>query len=167
MPKPTFVIQNGPAAGEMPYSNTELKAIADSCVKAALKPLTVAERQQLQAAITRLRTQVSAAKDRLQSRRAKADAQVNRLSAQAEALAAENDAFSRFYRQMAPAISSCSDAAVAVDAIHSAIQPTVRQFTELSYRVLIAKTTSALLAEQALEVQNALNYLDKVSVAIS
>jgi uncharacterized coiled-coil DUF342 family protein len=162
-----FKILNGPAADEMHLSQQQLKNINEGCIKASLRKLTPEQKTQLLESISKLRSQITAAYDAIQSRRAKTEAQVIRLLEKASAVANTAQTFNSFYRQMTPAITACEEASAATDNIHSAIQPVVRQSNELQYKILLAKSKSALLTEQLEDIKKALNYLDKVSVSIS
>ena len=167
MGKPEFIIKQGPASGEMAVTSDQALKIAKSCTAVALKALTPDERQQLLQAIADIRKQVAAAQDKLTARLSKVNAQVSRLQEQYAAVRADDDAFSNFYRQMSPAIAGCAEAAEATVFVHAAIQPVTRQAVELDYQILLAKTQSVRVRERMARNQNALNYLDRVTIAVS
>lgn len=165
--RPTVTVDQGPGRQEFQVTLDQAKEISSSCTKAALAGLNPTERSQLRAAIERIKGQVSAAGDALRTRRSKVSAQLQRLQARKDAVDADSDAFSNFYRLMAPAISTCAEAAETAAIAHTAIQPVVRTSVELNYKILLAKTQEGLILQRIELVQAALASLDRAALAVS
>lgn len=163
----SFIVGTGPAQGEMALSDDQLRQVETSCTKAALSKLTPDQRQQLRQAVSLLRNQVSVSQDRLGARLARINAQIGVLQGELDGVQADAKAFSNYYRQMAPAIASCPEASEATAVIHGAIQPVTTQAVELGYQMRLAKTQLFRVQERLQRNQTALNYLDRVTVAIS
>lgn len=175
--QPTYradiTVPQGPGAEELAATLTQAKSITESCTKAALdrsnngKGLSADQRTQLRSALREIKAQVSTAGDALRLRRSKVRKQLTRLQAEKAGVDANSASFSNYYRLMSPAIAVCPEAADTAAVIHGAIQPVVRQSTELNYKILLAQTQEGLLLQRINLVQAALAALDRAEYSIS